>query len=78
MIPESIKNHPLNLQPLPKSIHKRMHGRDLESSLPEFNFFQKMWYGSPTWSKVGTTGGGAIGGALVAAVDGDEPCQCNF
>lgn len=78
MIPDSIKNHPLNLQPLPKSVHKRMRGRDLEAGLPEFNFFQKMWYGSPTWSKVGTTSGGVSGGALEGLVDGDKPCQCDF
>ena len=47
LIPDSIKNHPLNLQPLPKSVHKRMHGNDLEENLPEFNIIQKMWYGSP-------------------------------
>lgn len=52
--------------------------RDLEAGLPEFNFFQKMWYGSPTWSKVGTTSGGVSGGALEGLVDGDKPCQCDF
>jgi hypothetical protein len=50
-IPEAIKNHPLNIMGMPKdlSVHGRLHGS--YKGLPEYNYLQKYWYGTPLWFK---------------------------
>lgn len=54
-LPDSIVNHPANLKSLPKSVHKRMHGRDLKLDLREFNLPEKIYHGTPGWAGVGGT-----------------------
>ncbi len=52
-LPDSIVNHPANLKSLPKSVHKRMHGRDRVLGLPEFSPLQKIYHGTPGWAGAG-------------------------
>jgi RHS repeat-associated protein len=71
-VPSVIKNHPWNLKPIPRPIHKRIHGRDLQRGLPRYNAIQRWWYGTPDWAKAGEVSitSGGIGG-----ISYDE-CKC--
>ena len=63
-VPDYIKNHPLNLKPLPRGTHRRIHGRD--HSLPgnlgrRFGRARRYLHGTPNWSKAGDLVGTGIG-----------------
>jgi len=63
-VPSRIKNHPLNIKPMPDPVtHWRIDHRVGE--LPRFNPAQRYWYGTPAWAKVST--GAAIGHPVGAA-----------
>lgn len=66
----SKRNHPLNLNPLTKRIHRRIHGR--WKGLDNFNPITVTWYGMPPWTKVAL--GAPIVGTGVEAIDKD--CGC--
>ncbi|MFS1525204.1 RHS repeat-associated core domain-containing protein [Microbulbifer sp. 2304DJ12-6] len=71
----SWRNHPLNLNPLPKNIHRRIHGS--WQGQPKFNAAQRWWYGTPSWYKQGQVGGGIAGGVAGNSVGGGGGCECN-
>lgn len=48
-LPDAIKHHPLNIMWLPRDVHQRLHRNWME--LPEFTTRQKIWHGTPRWSK---------------------------
>jgi RHS repeat-associated protein len=54
-VPDFIKNHPWNLNPVAPGVHARIHG--------DFNAFQRWWYGVPSWAKAGQA---SIAGGLAA------------
>jgi hypothetical protein len=67
--PEVIKNHPLNIKGMPsREVHGRIHGR--YKGQPRFNLLERLWHGTPAWSKVGT--GSAIGHSVAGAEAGSE------
>ena len=66
----SWRNHPLNLKPVSRYHHKRIHGRlGMES---RYDPIRRWWYGVPDWAKIGQ---GSIG-AGVAGDMADKDCQC--
>lgn len=67
---QSWRNHPLNLNPLPKSIHRRIHSS--WNGQPRFNALQRWWNGTPSWYKQGQIGGGALGGIAGNTIGGIE------
>lgn len=48
-VPDAIKNHPWNLKAVERSVHQRIHGNDPGGET--FNLIEKLWYGTPTWTK---------------------------
>lgn len=59
-VPNVIKNQPWNITPMPSAeVHGRIHGR--YKGKPRFNPAERIWYGTPRWSKVAAGGGGAHG-----------------
>ncbi|WP_432735941.1 hypothetical protein [Ralstonia solanacearum] len=42
-LPDSIVNHPWNLNPIERSVHQQIHN--------EFNALERWWYGTPNWAK---------------------------
>jgi hypothetical protein len=63
-VPDWIKNHPLNIKPMPDAVtHWRIDHR--VGGLPRFNPAQRYWFGTPDWLKVAT--GAAAGHAVDAA-----------
>jgi hypothetical protein len=63
-VPDWIKNHPLNIKPLPDAVtHWRIHHG--VGDLPRFNPAQRYWFGTPDWVKAAT--GSATGHAVDAA-----------
>lgn len=73
-IPDSIKNHPWNLQPLNRQVHKRIHGRDLQRGLPKYNFFERWWHGTPSWAKGFES---ALAAGITAEALTNEGCDCD-
>lgn len=71
-IPEYILNHPINLNPMPKSRHRRITG--MWERKEKYNLAQRWWYGIPAWYKQGQFTGGAAGGAAGAGFGGG--CEC--
>ena len=71
----SWRNHPLNLNPLQKNIHRRVHGS--WQGQPKFNAAQKWWYGTPSWYKQGQVGGAVVGGVAGNSIGGGGSCGCN-
>jgi len=65
-------NHPLNLNPLAKGVHRRFTGK--WGNLGRFNSIQKWWYGTPSWYKQGQLIGGAGGGVIGNTLGGE--CEC--
>ena len=66
-VPDVIKNHPLNVNPMPSAeIHGRIHGP--YRGAPQFGFAERYWRGVPPWAKVGT--GAALGHPAAAAQAG--------
>lgn len=63
-VPDWFKNQPWNIKALPKDVHKRMRGRDLENGTPKFNAVERYRYGTPTWWKVQNGVWGARGATL--------------
>jgi hypothetical protein len=63
-VPDWIKNHPLNIKPMPDAVtHWRIHNG--VGDLPRFNPAQRYWFGTPDWVKAAT--GSAAGHAVDAA-----------
>jgi hypothetical protein len=62
-VPDAIKNHPINIKPLPKDVHKRIHSADRVNGLPRYNPVERLVHGTPTWVK----GDAAVSAAHVAA-----------
>ena len=62
-VPDAIKNHPLNLNPIPRNVHRRIHGNSPQKS---FGPVRRWWHGHPGWSKdlEGAAGLAAAGLAL--------------
>ncbi|MDX1485172.1 MAG: RHS repeat-associated core domain-containing protein, partial [Alphaproteobacteria bacterium] len=57
-VPDGIKNHPMNLNPVSRGIHQRIHGKSPE---PQFGPFGRWWHGTPPWAKSAeVSGAGAI------------------
>lgn len=56
-------NQAWNLKPLKPDIHKRIHSADRIKELPRFNVGQRVWHGTPAWSK-----GVAVGAPTRAGV----------
>ena len=53
-VPDAIKNQLWNLKPMKDAVeHGRVHGRYTVDGvkLPQFNFAQRVWYGTPDWLK---------------------------
>jgi len=65
-LPESVVNHPWNLNPIERSVHQQIHN--------EFNALERWWHGTPNWAKAaqGSLGGGVAGSAASAGSCG---CQ---
>lgn len=66
------RNHPANLNPVPREIHQRIHGN--HPTLDQFGPLGRWWYGTPEWAKAaqGSLAGGLAGDAATA---GDCGCQ---
>lgn len=43
------RNHPMNLNPVPRQIHQRIHGN--HPDLPKFDPIRRWWFGAPAWAK---------------------------
>jgi uncharacterized protein RhaS with RHS repeats len=63
-LPDSIVNHPANLNPIERGIHQRLHN--------EFGPAGRWWHGTPEWAKAGE----AAFGIGVATEITDEECGC--
>ena len=72
-VPDFIKNQPWNINPMKDpTIHMRMDKSWLGA--PRLTLPQRLWYGPPTWAKVGS--GAAVGhptAAAKAASERDSP-----
>jgi RHS repeat-associated protein len=64
-VPDFIKNHPWNLNPVTKQVHKDLH---------LMNPFERTVRGAPDWAKA--AGGSAAAGGVGSAAQGDG-CGCN-
>jgi hypothetical protein len=51
LVPDFIRNHPMNIKVLPADIHKRVHFNDHVNGLPKFSFWQAAALGTPEWAK---------------------------
>jgi hypothetical protein len=62
-LPKSIVNHPANLHPIDRAIHRQIHN--------EFNAVERWWHGTPGWAKAAESSlaGGAAGTAATADCD---------
>ena len=71
-VPDFIKNQPWNIKGLNPVTHGRIHGRYTVDGvkLPRFNPVERVWHGTPAWTKPAATGAG--GGAVRAPVRADE------
>jgi hypothetical protein len=65
-VPDWIKNQPFNIKPLDAVTHGRVHGRYTVNGqkLPRFKLGQRLWYGTPGWTKPATAS--SAGHALTA------------
>ena len=70
-VPETIRNHPMNIMPLPVDVHKRIHFNDLVESLPRFTVREQLLHGTPTWAKAvtGQTVANSVGKGVNTAVN---------
>jgi hypothetical protein len=51
--PNSVKNQPWNLMPMPsRAFHQSLHGNGT------MNLVERVWHGTPTWFKSATVSGG--------------------
>jgi len=67
-VPEEIKNHPLNIMPMPDiETHMRIHKS--WNKKPKFDWKRRYWHGTPRWSKVATV---SVPGHGVEAVEADR------
>ena len=49
-VPNAIKNHPLNIKPMPDyATHMQIHGL---FGFPKYSLPKRLYYGTPTWAKV--------------------------
>jgi len=66
------RNHPANLNPVPRETHQRIHGN--HPTLDQFGPLGRWWHGTPEWAKAaqGSLAGGLAGDAATA---GDCGCQ---
>ncbi|MDO3524781.1 RHS repeat domain-containing protein [Ralstonia pseudosolanacearum] len=64
-LPDSVVNHPWNLNPIERSVHQQIHN--------EFNALERWWHGTPNWAKAaeGSLAGGVAGSAS------QNSCGCN-
>lgn len=71
-VPDFIKNQPWNIKGLDPVTHGRIHGRYTVNGvkLPRFNPAERVWHGTPTWTKPAAAG--AVGGAVRAPVRANE------
>lgn len=71
-VPDFIKNQPWNIKGLDPVTHGRIHGRYTVDGvkLPRFNPVERVWRGTPTWTKPAAAG--AAGGAVRAPVRAKE------
>jgi hypothetical protein len=69
---ETWRNHPANLNPVPRETHQRIHGN--HPTMDQFGPVARWWYGTPEWAKAaqGFLAGGLAGDAGIA---GDCGCQ---
>jgi RHS repeat-associated protein len=65
-IPEGIKNHPLNLNPVNRQVHRKIHSNSS-------NALYRWYHGTPRWAK--SAQGSLLGGAGAAAASGGD-CDC--
>jgi len=66
----SWSNHPLNLKPVPRGVHQRIHG--VHPDLPQFGPIGRWWHGTPAWAKIAQSSPAA--GAVADVIDKD--CGC--
>lgn len=64
-LPDRIRNHPANLHPIDRDIHRSIHN--------EFGPFSRWWHGTPEWAKAAQ---GSVAGGAIAEV-ADSECGCN-
>lgn len=67
-IPDAVKNHPANLNPVPRLVHRKIHSQDS-------NPLYRWWHGTPRWAK--TAEAGVVGFAAHAVIVDDCDDQCN-
>jgi len=70
LVPESIKNQPWNLNPIPRATHELIHGNAPGGQ--KYGAFMRWFKGTPGWAK-GVEGGVAAG---VAGPDNSANCAC--
>jgi len=70
----AIKNHPANLNSIPRPIHARIHGRNLQTGQPRFNPLQRYYYGTPQWAKAAQ---GSLGTRALAEAATEDGCGCS-
>ena len=70
VVPDYIKNQPWNIKGLDAVTHGRIHGRYTVDGvkLPRFNPAERVWHGTPTWTKPAAAGvaGGTVRAPTVA------------
>ncbi|HID99060.1 MAG TPA: RHS repeat-associated core domain-containing protein [Thiotrichaceae bacterium] len=65
------RNHPANLNPIPRNIHWRIHGND--PNFEKFGPLRRWWYETPNWAKAAE---GALGGGIAGDVATAGDCEC--
>ena len=67
----AVKNHPLNLNPIPRNVHQRITGNSLEKP---FGPVSRWWHGHPGWTK-DLEGAAGLAAAGLASPEGGG-CGC--
>ncbi|EPQ9997603.1 RHS repeat-associated core domain-containing protein [Vibrio vulnificus] len=68
-VPDSIKNHPWNLNSIPRSVHQNIHG----NGPTPYSAVGRWWHGTPGWAK---TGQASLAGGGVVDMTKEEGCGC--
>ena len=68
-VPDAIKNHPWNLNSIPRNIHQNIHG----NGPTPYNAFGRWLNGTPSWAK---TGLGSLAGGVAADAATAGDCGC--
>ncbi|MCG8122366.1 MAG: hypothetical protein N0E55_00175, partial [Candidatus Thiodiazotropha taylori] len=66
-LPDGVVNHPANLNPIPRGVHRNVHG----NGPTPYNAVGRWWHGTPEWAKAAE-----VGVAASMILPGNDECEC--